>query len=61
MKKGYKLVKSLFGKYEEIPDDWDVKQIDSLGKIVTGSTPSTSIREFYDDGQFLWATPPDLE
>jgi len=59
-KQGYKLVKSLFGKYEEIPEQWNIKQINSLGRIVTGSTPSTSIREFYD-GQFLWATPPDLE
>jgi len=59
-RQGYKLVKSLFGKYEEIPEDWNVKQISSLGKIVTGSTPSTSIEEYYGD-EFLWATPPDLE
>lgn len=57
---GYKLVKSLFGKYEEIPESWDVKQITTLGKIVTGNTPSTSIKEYYG-GEFLWATPPDLE
>ena len=23
-KQGYKLVKSLFGKYEEIPEDWEL-------------------------------------
>ena len=30
-KKGYKLVKTSFGKYEEIPEEWEVI---NLGKIV---------------------------
>ena len=57
---GYKIVKSLFGKYEEMPEDWDVKQVIELGELVTGSTPSTFITEYYGD-EFLWATPPDLK
>jgi type I restriction enzyme, S subunit len=32
VKQGYKLVKTLFGKYEEIPDDWEIKK---LGQIIS--------------------------
>jgi type I restriction enzyme S subunit len=32
-RKGYKLVKSLFGKYEEIPDDWNLLSLGNLCKI----------------------------
>jgi len=32
-KPGYKLVKSLFGKYEEIPEEWDVKKLGEVTKI----------------------------
>ena len=41
-KPGYKLVKSLFGKYEEIPEDWEVKKLNEItNKIGDGihSTP----------------------
>jgi len=58
-RQGYKLVKSLFGKYEEIPERWMVTTINNLGEIVTGTTPSTENREYYGD-EFLWATPTDL-
>ena len=29
-KKGYKLVKTSFGKYEEIPEEWEVSQLKEL-------------------------------
>lgn len=32
-KQGYNLVKSLFGKYLEIPNDWSVNTVDDLGEI----------------------------
>lgn len=57
---GYKLAKFLFGKYEEIPEDWNISRIDELGKLVTGNTPSTSIDEYYGD-EFLWASPTDIK
>jgi type I restriction enzyme, S subunit len=34
-KPGYKLVKSLFGKYEEIPEDWEVNTLDSITILLT--------------------------
>jgi len=55
----FKKVKSLFGKYEEIPEDWIVNTINDIGKIVTGSTPSTKISDYYGT-EFLWASPTDL-
>ena len=57
-KKDYKLVKGLFGKYEEIPEDWEIMKINQLGKIVTGNT-STSIKEYYGNDH-LWASPSDF-
>jgi type I restriction enzyme, S subunit len=59
-KKGYKLVKTSFGKYEEIPEEWEYDEIKTIGEIVTGSTPSTSIKEYYGN-EFSWAGPPDLD
>ena len=58
-RKGYKSVPWLFGKEIEIPDEWEVKSVDCLGEIVTGTTPSTTIIENYGS-EFLWATPSDL-
>lgn len=58
-RKGYKLVKSLFGKYEETPEDWIVSSIKDLGNIVTGNTPDTSVQEYYGN-DVLWASPTDL-
>ncbi|WP_114011726.1 restriction endonuclease subunit S [Cohaesibacter intestini] len=39
---------------------WQVKPISDLGKVVTGKTPSTKNRDFYD-GEFPFVTPTDLD
>ncbi|RBP86965.1 type I restriction enzyme S subunit [Rhodobacter sp. 140A] len=39
---------------------WTEKAIADLGKVVTGKTPPTANRDFYD-GQFLFVTPTDLD
>ncbi|MFY9299895.1 MAG: restriction endonuclease subunit S [Candidatus Nitrosotenuis sp.] len=45
-KQGYQHVKSLFGKYEEIPEDWELKNMGSFLKITMGqSPPSESYNE----------------
>ena len=36
-RQGYKLAKSLFGKYEEIPKEWSYKKLRDLTKITDGS------------------------
>ena len=38
-KQGYKLVKSLFGNYEEIPEDWEIVLFDDFARIKRGASP----------------------
>ncbi len=42
-----------------IPVDWEMKPIKAIGKVITGSTPSTKEESFYG-GEYLFATPADL-
>jgi type I restriction enzyme S subunit len=44
----------------EIPKSWEVVRIGDLGNVVTGSTPKTSVNEFYAEEGVLWASPADL-
>jgi len=62
-KKGYKFVKSLFGKYEEIPEEWDFGKLEKLipknqkGSIRMGPFGSSLKKhELLDDGKIktLW-------
>ncbi|WP_081762943.1 restriction endonuclease subunit S [Agrilactobacillus composti] len=39
---------------------WEQRKLERLGKIVTGSTPATSIREYYD-GCFAFVSPADIQ
>lgn len=39
--------------------DWFSIPISKMGKVVTGNTPSTSNREYYD-GKYLFVTPADI-
>lgn len=41
------------------PEGWESKRFDEFGTIFSGSTPSTSIRSFWD-GDIVWITPYDL-
>lgn len=36
-----------------------IRKLSELGRIVTGKTPSTSIRKYYD-GEYMFVTPSDL-
>lgn len=44
----------------EIPEGWEVGTLESLGKIVGGSTPSTKIKENFSENEVSWITPNDL-
>ena len=55
LKEGYK--KSEIGV---VPVEWEVVKLESLGKIITGSTPKTSNQDYYLNGTRLWASPSDL-
>ncbi len=42
-----------------VPKDWDVEEINKIGEVISGATPSTSVKEFWD-GDIVWITPADL-
>lgn len=42
-----------------IPRDWEVEAISSFADVVTGSTPST-LNKYYYDGQFMFISPSDI-
>jgi len=56
-RKGRKLKKTEIG---EIPDDWEVVRIKDIGSVITGTTPPTSVKEFWD-GEIPFVTPSDFE
>lgn len=42
-----------------IPEDWDIKNISQLGEVVTGSTPSRDILEYWN-GYLNWISAIDF-
>ena len=43
-----------------IPESWEVVKIGSLGKCVTGTTPKTSISEYYENAEYDFIAPADI-
>ena len=44
----------------EIPSGWRVAPVGDFVECVGGSTPSTNEPEYWDGGEYFWATPKDL-
>ena len=44
----------------EIPENWDLAKVSDLYEVVTGTTPSTKVKEYWDQGRIEWLTPKDL-
>ena len=44
----------------QIPDGWEVKQLGEVVEAVGGTTPSTKVTEYWEEGTHCWATPKDL-
>ncbi len=42
-----------------VPEGWEVKELKDLGKIITGKTPSTFIKEYYG-GEIPFIKTPDM-
>ena len=58
------LTKSIFTKIFGDPllndkKEWNFFKIKDIGKIISGSTPSTNIPEYWN-GEYLWITPAEL-
>ncbi|MFP3298906.1 MAG: restriction endonuclease subunit S [Thermocladium sp.] len=43
-----------------IPKEWEVKRVYDLFDVVTGTTPSTRNKKYWDGGTINWLTPADL-
>ena len=43
----------------EVPIDWKTLRIKNVASIINGSTPSSSVEEYWD-GDIIWATPGDF-
>jgi type I restriction enzyme S subunit len=54
--KTHKFKDSPLGK---IPEEWEVVRLGEVGKIISGSTPSTYNDEYWN-GEIVWITPNDL-
>lgn len=52
---GHEKVKKVKG----IPDGWEINRVDSIGKVVTGKTPSTSNPRYFG-GPYLFVKTPDM-
>ena len=39
---------------------WEQRKLIELGKIETGNTPSTSIKDYYSEDGLNWVTPTDI-
>lgn len=44
----------------EIPNDWDLKEVQDIFEVKTGTTPSTKNPEYWENGSVIWITPADM-
>ena len=42
-----------------IPEEWEVKTISEIGKVLSGGTPDTTIEKYWN-GKINWCTPTDI-
>ena len=43
-----------------VPEGWEKKRIEEVAETLGGGTPSTKIREYWEDGDITWFVPKDL-
>lgn len=65
LKERYKkgLMQKLFSqkiRFKGFNDEWEVVELSKVGNIVTGSTPSTKNKQYYENGTYPWITPTDI-
>lgn len=46
-------------KIGKIPEDWEVVKLSDIGEIITGTTPSTKVKEYWGEG-YQFVTPTDF-
>lgn len=60
MNKSIKILKRITFCGSFYYDAWEQRKLGDLGKIETGNTPSTSVKEYYSNEGMLWVTPTDI-
>jgi type I restriction enzyme S subunit len=58
-----KIQQALVPKEEQpypLPEGWKWVRLGDITKIVGGGTPSSSVKEYYEDGNIAWISPSDL-
>lgn len=43
-----------------VPESWEITRVDNLGKVLTGTTPKTANRAFYENGKIDFISPGDI-
>lgn len=56
-----KKTKSFFGKYEEIPDDWNFHEIESVATPSAGGTPSRFNEKYWKNGTIPWLSSGEIK
>lgn len=59
---GYEKVKMLASGHPDfgmIPEGWEIRRISEIGKVITGKTPSTTNKKFFN-GEILFIKTPDI-
>lgn len=51
----------MFGDVVNNNREWETKQIKSIGKVVTGNTPSRKEKDFYDEQYIEWLKTDNIE
>ena len=47
-------------RFKGFTDEWEERKLSEIGKIVTGNTPNTSNKDYYN-GDFLFVSPADIQ
>lgn len=48
-------------KQNKLPEDWQEKRIGEFAEVITGGTPSTAKKEYWDNGTVPWIPSGDLK
>ncbi len=48
-------------RFSEFEENWFLKKLSDIGKIITGSTPSTFVSEYYENGIIHFVSPADIQ
>jgi len=47
-------------RFKGFTEAWEQRKLIELGKVETGNTPSTSIKDYYSEDGLNWITPTDI-